>query len=145
MKLISFCSTKSDVWAFGVLLWEIATYGMSPYPGIDLTDVFHKLESGYRMDRPPGCPPEVYDLMRQCWQWNAQDRPTFKNIHHALEHMFQESSITEEVEKQLQGVSQQSTLTPQMGKKPQMGTHASAVSLDSGTPLSGLTIIFYCL
>lgn len=82
-------STKSDVWAFGVLLWEIATYGMSPYPGIDLTDVFHKLESGYRMERPPGCPPEVYDLMRQCWHWNAGDRPSFKNIHHALEHMFQ--------------------------------------------------------
>lgn len=82
-------STKSDVWAFGVLLWEIATYGMSPYPGIDLTDVFHKLESGYRMERPNGCPPEVYDLMRQCWHWQAQDRPTFKNIHHMLEHMFQ--------------------------------------------------------
>lgn len=84
-----FYSTKSDVWAFGVLLWEIATYGMSPYPGIDLTDVFHKLESGYRMERPPGCPPEVYELMRQCWQWNATDRPSFKAIHHALEHMFQ--------------------------------------------------------
>lgn len=68
---------------------EIATYGMSPYPGIDLTDVFHKLESGYRMERPNGCPPEVYDLMRQCWHWQAQDRPTFKNIHHMLEHMFQ--------------------------------------------------------
>lgn len=88
-------STKSDVWAFGVLLWEIATYGMSPYPGIDLTDVFHKLEKGYRMERPPGCPPEVYDLMRQCWQWNAADRPTFKSIHHALEHMFQVGEIWE--------------------------------------------------
>nr|NP_001261963.1 Abl tyrosine kinase, isoform G [Drosophila melanogaster]AGB94656.1 Abl tyrosine kinase, isoform G [Drosophila melanogaster] len=94
-------STKSDVWAFGVLLWEIATYGMSPYPAIDLTDVYHKLDKGYRMERPPGCPPEVYDLMRQCWQWDATDRPTFKSIHHALEHMFQESSITEAVEKQL--------------------------------------------
>lgn len=41
-------STKSDVWAFGILLWEIATYGMSPYPGIDLTDVYHTLETGYR-------------------------------------------------------------------------------------------------
>lgn len=86
---IELCSTKSDVWAFGVLLWEIATYGNSPYPGIDLTDVFHKLESGYRMDKPDGCPTEVYDLMRQCWNWSATDRPSFKSIHHTLEHMFQ--------------------------------------------------------
>ncbi|VEN50106.1 unnamed protein product, partial [Callosobruchus maculatus] len=95
-------STKSDVWAFGILLWEIATYGMSPYPGVDLTDVYHMLEKGYRMECPPGCPPKIYELMRQCWQWHAHERPTFKEIHHALENMFQESSITEEVEKQLQ-------------------------------------------
>lgn len=96
-------STKSDVWAFGILLWEIATYGMSPYPGVDLTDVYHTLQKGYRMDCPPGCPPKIYELMKQCWQWHAHERPTFREIHHALENMFQESSITEEVEKQLQG------------------------------------------
>ncbi|XP_012261866.2 tyrosine-protein kinase Abl isoform X2 [Athalia rosae] len=96
-------STKSDVWAFGILLWEIATYGMSPYPGVDLTDVYHMLEKGYRMECPPGCPPKVYDLMRQCWKWSTSERPSFKEIHHSLENMFQESSITEEVEKQLQG------------------------------------------
>ncbi|EDW34780.1 GL12720 [Drosophila persimilis] len=82
---------------------------MSPYPGIDLTDVYHKLEKGYRMERPPGCPPEVYDLMRQCWQWDAADRPTFKSIHHALEHMFQDSSITETVVKQLNATSSSSS------------------------------------
>ncbi|XP_058838325.1 tyrosine-protein kinase Abl isoform X1 [Topomyia yanbarensis] len=129
-------STKSDVWAFGVLLWEIATYGMSPYPGIDLTEVFHRLESGYRMERPPGCPPEVYELMRKCWQWNALERPTFKSIHHDLEHMFQESSITEAVEKQLQGAALPVQLTPQMGKKPQMGAQQPPQHEPAITPIS---------
>ncbi|XP_044731798.1 tyrosine-protein kinase Abl isoform X2 [Chrysoperla carnea] len=111
-------STKSDVWAFGILLWEIATYGMSPYPGVDLTDVYHMLEKGYRMEIPPGCPPKIYELMRQCWQWAPHERPTFKDIHHALENMFQESSITEEVEKQLQsGDSGVVCGTPQLSYK----------------------------
>lgn len=54
------------VTAFGVLLWEIATYGMSPYPGIDLSQVYDLLEKGYRMEQPEGCPPKVYELMRAC-------------------------------------------------------------------------------
>lgn len=52
--------------AFGVLLWEIATYGMSPYPGIDLSQVYELLEKDYRMERPEGCPEKVYELMRAC-------------------------------------------------------------------------------
>lgn len=50
---------------------------------------------GYRMECPPGCPTAVYELMRGCWQWAAGDRPSFREIHHALEHMFQDNSITE--------------------------------------------------
>ncbi|KAG8182032.1 hypothetical protein JTE90_013962 [Oedothorax gibbosus] len=95
-------STKSDVWAFGILLWEIATYGMSPYPGVELTDVYHMLESGYRMECPAGCPSRIYDLMKECWLWEPNDRPTFKDIHDILENMFQNSNIIEEVEKQLE-------------------------------------------
>ncbi|XP_026716211.1 tyrosine-protein kinase ABL1 isoform X4 [Athene cunicularia] len=94
-------SIKSDVWAFGVLLWEIATYGMSPYPGIDLSQVYELLEKDYRMERPEGCPEKVYELMRACWQWSPSDRPSFAEIHHAFETMFQESSISDEVEKEL--------------------------------------------
>ena len=60
--IFSFASTA----AFGVLLWEIATYGMSPYPGIDLSQVYDLLEKGYRMEQPEGCPPKVYELMRAC-------------------------------------------------------------------------------
>lgn len=94
-------STRSDVWAFGVLLWELATFGMSPYPGVELTEVYHLLERGYRMDRPANCPASVYELMMRCWQWDPKDRPTFKEIHNALEHMFEKSSISEEIEKEL--------------------------------------------
>ncbi|KAG6446982.1 hypothetical protein O3G_MSEX004683 [Manduca sexta] len=74
--------------------------------------------AGYRMECPPGCPAAVYELMRGCWQWNASDRPTFRDIHHALEHMFQDNSITDEVEKQLQeGSAGGSSGTPQMSLK----------------------------
>lgn len=52
--------------AFGILLWEVATYGKSPYPGIDLTDVYHLLERGYRMEKPEGCPTAIHHIMLQC-------------------------------------------------------------------------------
>ncbi|CAL1533573.1 unnamed protein product, partial [Lymnaea stagnalis] len=105
-------STKSDVWAFGVLLWELATFGMSPYPGVDLTEVYHLLEKGYRMERPPGTPPEIHTLMLKCWQWEPKDRPTFKEIHFLLENMFEKSSINEEVEKELEKTERKAPSLP---------------------------------
>ncbi|EFN89288.1 Tyrosine-protein kinase Abl [Harpegnathos saltator] len=129
----------SDVWAFGILLWEIATYGMSPYPGVDLTDVYHMLEKGYRMDCPPGCPPKVYELMRQCWQWSAADRPTFKEIHHSLENMFQESSITEEVEKQLQGGGEIPLLSYKKSQTGSTGNIHGLVLVSEQLSSSGIT------
>ncbi|XP_034047534.1 tyrosine-protein kinase ABL1 isoform X2 [Thalassophryne amazonica] len=104
-------SIKSDVWAFGVLLWEIATYGMSPYPGIDLSQVYELLEKDYRMDRPEGCPEKVYELMRACWRWIPSERPSFAETHQAFETMFQESSISDEVEKEL-GKKEKKVLCP---------------------------------
>ncbi len=123
-------TTKSDVWAFGILLWEIATYGMSPYPGVELTDVYQLLESGYRMECPPGCPARVYELMRECWNWEPASRPSFEEIHYAMENMFQESSITEEVERQLRASAAASGApTPQLpSKKPRHGSSSSQSS-----------------
>ncbi|CAF1176771.1 unnamed protein product [Rotaria sp. Silwood1] len=80
-------STKSDVWSFSILLWEIATYGASPYPKIELCQVFDHLRAGNRMERPPGCPTDVYNLMQKCWRWTPDERPTFKEIHTELESM----------------------------------------------------------
>ena len=73
--------------AFGVLLWELATYGMSPYPGVELSQVYELLESGYRMQCPEGCPPAIYDLMRECWEWETEKRPSFDNISTSLNSM----------------------------------------------------------
>lgn len=67
--------------AFGVLLWEIATYGMSPYPGIDLSQVYELLEKDYRMERPEGCPEKVYELMRACERSPAAS-PTLLGVVH---------------------------------------------------------------
>ncbi|XP_063057974.1 tyrosine-protein kinase ABL2 isoform X2 [Engraulis encrasicolus] len=108
-------SIKSDVWAFGVLLWEIATYGMSPYPGIDLSQVYDLLEKGYRMEQPEGCPPKVYELMRACWQWSPLDRPSFAETHQAFETMFHDSSISEEVAEELCKTSSHSTSSQSFG------------------------------
>lgn len=60
--------------AFGILLWEIATFGKSPYPGVELSNVYHLLESGYRMECPDDCPDNVYRLMKNCWEWDPNVR-----------------------------------------------------------------------
>lgn len=128
-------SIKSDVWAFGVLLWEIATYGMSPYPGIDLSQVYELLEKDYRMDRPEGCPEKVYELMRACWRWNPAERPSFAETHQAFETMFQESSISDEVEKELGKKGKKLTLGP-IQQAPELPTKTRTLRrhMDSDNP-----------
>jgi len=58
-------SSKSDMWSFGVLLWEIYSYGRVPYPRIPLAEVVKHVEKGYRMEAPEGCPPGIYDIMKK--------------------------------------------------------------------------------
>ncbi|XP_018557439.1 tyrosine-protein kinase SYK isoform X1 [Lates calcarifer] len=70
-------SSKSDVWSFGVLMWEAYSYGQKPYKGMKGNDVMQMIESGKRMDAPMNCPPEMYDLMRTCWTYKADERPGF--------------------------------------------------------------------
>ena len=60
---------------------------MSPYPGVELSQVYELLETGYRMQCPEGCPSGIYDLMRQCWEWASENRPSFKDISDQLNSM----------------------------------------------------------
>ena len=77
-------SIKSDVWSFGVVLCEISTYGGLPYPGMTNGEVLAKIEQGYRMPQPPGCPKKLYDMMLNCWQMEPSNRPTFETLQQQL-------------------------------------------------------------
>ncbi|XP_013169956.1 PREDICTED: tyrosine-protein kinase CSK-like isoform X2 [Papilio xuthus] len=70
-------SNKSDMWSFGILLWEIYSFGRVPYPRIPLAEVVRHVERGYRMEAPEGCPAGPYDVMRAAWHADPQQRPTF--------------------------------------------------------------------
>ncbi|XP_078420905.1 fibroblast growth factor receptor 2-like isoform X4 [Cetorhinus maximus] len=71
---------QSDVWSFGVLMWEIFTLGGSPYPGIPVEELFKLLKEGHRMDKPANCTNDLYMMMRDCWHAIPSQRPTFKQL-----------------------------------------------------------------
>ncbi|KAM4549221.1 tyrosine-protein kinase receptor Tie-1 isoform 3-T3 [Odontesthes bonariensis] len=80
-------TTKSDVWSFGVLLWEIVSLGGTPYCGMTCAELYEKLPQGYRMEKPKNCDDEVYELMRQCWRDRPYERPPFSQISVQLSRM----------------------------------------------------------
>ncbi|KAM9355322.1 tyrosine-protein kinase FRK-like [Pholidichthys leucotaenia] len=79
---------KSDVWSFGILLYEIMTFGQMPYPSMTNFQVVQRVTRGYRMSSPPSCPKMLYELMLDCWKENEQDRPTFETLQWKLEDCF---------------------------------------------------------
>nr|XP_057929973.1 tyrosine-protein kinase receptor Tie-1 isoform X2 [Doryrhamphus excisus] len=80
-------TTKSDVWSFGILLWEIVSLGGTPYCGMTCAELYEKLPQGYRMEKPKNCDDEVYELMRQCWRDRPYERPPFSQISVQLNRM----------------------------------------------------------
>ncbi|XP_049276748.1 fibroblast growth factor receptor homolog 1-like isoform X1 [Anopheles funestus] len=87
-----FYDSQSDVWSFGVLLWEIMTLGGNPYPSIPTWDnLLEHLKKGKRMEKPPLCSIEIYLFMRECWHYRPEERPTFSEI---VQHLDRLVSIT---------------------------------------------------
>ncbi|XP_077326064.1 fibroblast growth factor receptor 1 isoform X3 [Lithobates pipiens] len=86
---------QSDVWSFGVLLWEIFTLGGSPYPGVPMEELFKLLKEGHRMDKPTNCTNELYMMMRDCWHAVPCQRPTFVQLVEDLDRILALSSNQE--------------------------------------------------
>ncbi|XP_057680351.1 melanoma receptor tyrosine-protein kinase-like isoform X2 [Corythoichthys intestinalis] len=71
---------KSDVWSYGVTVWELMTFGSKPYDGIPAGEVASVLERGERLPQPPVCTIDVYMLMVKCWMIDASSRPSFREL-----------------------------------------------------------------
>ncbi|TRY83075.1 hypothetical protein DNTS_013537 [Danionella cerebrum] len=80
-------TSESDVWAYGVVLWEIFSYGMQPYYGMAHEEVIYYVRDGNVLVCPDDCPQELYNLMRLCWSGHPNDRPSFASIHRILDRM----------------------------------------------------------
>ncbi|XP_059111758.1 muscle, skeletal receptor tyrosine-protein kinase isoform X4 [Peromyscus eremicus] len=87
-------TTESDVWAYGVVLWEIFSYGLQPYYGMAHEEVIYYVRDGNILSCPENCPLELYNLMRLCWSKLPSDRPSFCSIHRILQRMCERAEGT---------------------------------------------------
>ncbi|XP_028611533.1 tyrosine-protein kinase Fer isoform X2 [Grammomys surdaster] len=77
-------SSESDVWSFGILLWETFSLGVCPYPGMTNQQAREQVERGYRMSAPQNCPEEIFTIMLKCWDYKPENRPKFSDLHKEL-------------------------------------------------------------
>ncbi|NWI11898.1 NTRK1 factor, partial [Crypturellus soui] len=78
-------TAESDIWSFGVVLWEIFTYGKQPWYQLSNTEAIECITQGRELERPRACPSEVYGIMQSCWQREPQQRQSIREIHGRLQ------------------------------------------------------------
>ncbi|XP_043249664.1 focal adhesion kinase 1 isoform X4 [Colletes gigas] len=134
-------TTSSDVWMFGVCMWEILMLGVKPFQGVKNNEVIRKLENGERLALPNHCPPRLYSLMSQCWSYEPSKRPTFKEIRETLheilleeKHQQQETMKRENRRVQAMSWGADDVPPPKPSRQPQNTTDQS--QLTAAAPVS---------
>ncbi|XP_075995270.1 protein tyrosine kinase 2aa isoform X2 [Genypterus blacodes] len=89
-------TSASDVWMFGVCMWEILMYGIKPFQGVKNNDVIGRIENGERLAMPPQCPPTFYSLMTKCWSYDPSKRPRFTELKTQLNTILEEEKLQQE-------------------------------------------------
>ena len=79
---------QSDIWSYGILLWECYSYGCTPYPSVPPEQTLKLITNGYRLEKPDDCPQEIYELMLACWNISSEKRPKFFEVVQILETKF---------------------------------------------------------
>ncbi|XP_069931675.1 focal adhesion kinase 1 isoform X17 [Oryctolagus cuniculus] len=89
-------TSASDVWMFGVCVWEILMHGVKPFQGVKNNDVIGRIENGERLPMPPNCPPTLYSLMTKCWAYDPSRRPRFTELKAQLSTVLEEEKAQQE-------------------------------------------------
>ncbi|XP_070777298.1 protein tyrosine kinase 2aa isoform X2 [Enoplosus armatus] len=89
-------TSASDVWMFGVCMWEILMFGIKPFQGVKNNDVIGRIENGERLAMPPQCPPTLYSLMTKCWSYDPSKRPRFTELKTQLSTILEEEKLQQE-------------------------------------------------
>ena len=91
-------SIKSDVWSFGVLLFEVFSFSSNPYPDMSKEQVKSHVMSGNKMSKPKDCPEEIYQIMQSCFEFNVTERPSFCHLHQQLQNIQAKQCSSEQPE-----------------------------------------------
>ncbi|XP_068709972.1 fibroblast growth factor receptor 3-like isoform X1 [Montipora foliosa] len=122
---------QSDVWAFGILVWEIVTFGGSPYPSVPIENLFELLKFGYRMEKPVNCPDNMYEIMLRCWQDSPSQRPTFTELVKEFDAMLMSLSDKEYIDLEASQISSMEPQTPTSSEAPSTPRHSVATEHDT--------------